>query len=256
MELNETRVNTFGTPMRIVKIVNDRDIDVEFMDEHGYIKQHNSYVNFRRGNIKNPYDKTCWGVGYIGVGKHIRHNPNGNMNIVYNVWRSMIERCYGEKVKDKHRTYYGIVECCEEWFNYQNFAEWYEENKYECEGRLHLDKDILYPGNKKYSPQRCLLVPQRINMIFQNLTNKNGLPNGVEKHGDKYSANYRGKVYGKYDTVEEAYSIYAEKKKQAIVAVANEYRDRIPAKVYDAMMNYEVRIENDKNYRKKDKENV
>lgn len=33
-------------------------------------------------------------------------------------------------------------------------------NKYECDERLYIDKDILYPGNKVYSPDTCLLVPQ------------------------------------------------------------------------------------------------
>ena len=62
---------------------------------------------------------------------------------------------------------------------FQNFAKWFDDNKYEVDGRLHIDKDILYPNCKIYSPETCLLIPQRINMLFLNKPNKRGLPNGI-----------------------------------------------------------------------------
>lgn len=249
MRVGEERPNNFGTPMKIVKIVKENDIDVEFLDEHHFIKTHTTYGNFKNGCIKNPYDKTCWGVGYIGVGKYIRHNSDGNMNIVYNVWRSMIERCYSERHKDAHRSYYGISECCEEWWNYQTFAEWYKANEYGCEGRLHLDKDILIEGNKLYSPDRCLLVPQRINLLFMNKSNNRGLPNGVYKNKDGYYAKLKSKDLGTYATIEDAYRAYAKERKRVVIEVANEFKGKIPTKVYDALMGHEFRIENDKNYK-------
>ena len=70
--------------------------------------------------------------------------------------------------------------------NFQNFAQWYDNHKYECDGRLHIDKDIKYPGNKLYSPYHCILVPQRINMLFSNKLNKRGLPNGIDKNKKGY----------------------------------------------------------------------
>ena len=136
----------------------------------------------------------------------------------------------------------------EEWMNFQNFAEWYYANQYEVKGRLHIDKDILYPGNKFYSPYHCLLVPQRINMLFTNKSNKRGLPNGIKRNGNKYQVQYNTQCLGSSDTLEEAYELYAKRKKEVIVEVANEYRNIIPDKVYQALLNYEVRIENDKNY--------
>ena len=115
-------------------------------------------------------------------------------------------------------------------------------------GRLHIDKDIKYPGNKLYSPYHCLLVPQRINMLFSNKPNKRGLPNGIVKYKEGYLAKYAGKDLGKYPTLEEAYSIYSNAKKDVIITIANEYKNQIPEEVYTALLNYEVRIENDKNY--------
>ena len=48
--------------------------------------------------------------------------------------------------------------------------------------------------------------------------------------------------------MEEAYYIYSAKKKQEIVKIANEYKNIIPKEVYDALVDYEFSIENDKNY--------
>ena len=78
----------------------------------------------------------------------------------------MLERCYSQKTQEKHTTY---KECSvsEEWYNFQNFAEWMDKNyNYETMQKWHLDKDILFKGNKIYSPERCAFVPQEINVLF------------------------------------------------------------------------------------------
>lgn len=239
--------NTNGTLMKIIAYRSSSDIDVEFLDNHHYVKTNTTISNFNKGTIKNPYAPTAFGVGYIGEGNYMA-NRSDNDAPEYCCWKSIIERCYSEKFQGVHKAYYMISEICEEWKNYQNFAEWYHKNKYDVEGRLHIDKDILYPGNKIYSPYHCLLVPQRINMLFLNKRNKRGLPNGIRKDGNRYYAKYNSIELGSASTMEEAYEIYARYKKAEIIKVANEYKEVIPQKVYDALLNYEVRIENDKNY--------
>ncbi len=114
--------------------------------------------------------------------------------------------------------------------------------------RLHIDKDILFPNSYVYSPETCLLVPQRINMLFLNKPNKRGLPNGIRECKNGYSAKYNNKELGTYETVEEAFIIYALEKEKTIKRIANEYKDIIPIKVYDALYAYKVQITNDKNY--------
>lgn len=240
--------NTNGTLMKIIAYRNSNDIDVEFLDKYHYVKTNTTMSNFNSGSIKSPYDLTTLGVGYIGEGKYKvkisnKHTPE------YDCWKSIIERCYDEKKREKYKSYYRISEICEEWKNFQNFAEWYCQNQYEIDERLHIDKDILYPGNKIYSPYHCLLVPQRINMLFLNKRNKRGLPNGIRKEGDKYLAKYNQEDLGVTNTVEEAFELYAKRKKEEIVKIANEYKKIIPKKVYEALMNYEIRIENDKNFK-------
>lgn len=245
--IGEIRENTKGTKMMIIRERNTNDIDVEFLDDFHYVKEHTTYINFKIGKIKNPYDKTVFEMGYTGVGKY-KISENKINTPEYAVWRAMIARCYAESQKEMYKAYNGVSTMCAEWLNFQNFAAWYEENKYEVEGRLHIDKDIKYPGNKLYSPYHCILIPQRINMIFTNKENKRGLPNGIIKEYNKYYAKYADHDLGSYESLEKAYSVYAKAKKEAIVNVANEYKNIIPAHVYEYLMRYEVKIENDKNY--------
>lgn len=246
-KLGEIRSNSNGTLMKIIAYRKSNDIDIEFLDDFHYIKEHQTYSNFCRGNIKNPYDRTLCGVGYIGVGKYMTRNSiTHKQEKTYQIWTALFDRCY--RNKDKYPAYHNKCEVCEEWHNYQIFAKWYEENRYECDGRLHIDKDILNPNCNTYSPNNCLLVPQRINMLFMNKPNDKGLPNGIEKYASGYFAKYNNKELGIYETLEEAFNVYATYKEKIIKKVADEYKDIIPSQVYEALVSYKVDIKNDKNY--------
>ena len=245
--LGETRLNKQGTMMKIVRYGSYTDIDVEFMDDFHYIKEHQAYVNFKNGGIKNPYDRTTYGVGYLGDGIYMA-KENNKIVEGYRVWHDIMRRCYSEHSKDRFPAYYHICTVSEEWHNYQNFAKWFNDNKYEVNERLHIDKDILCPGNKKYCEEMCMLVPQRINMLFANKPNKRGLPNGISKCKTGYCAEYNGKHIGTFMTVEKAYEEQTKKKKEEIVKVANSYKGIIPNEVYDAVISYEFSLSNDKNY--------
>lgn len=94
-----------------------------------------------------------------------------------------------------------------------------------------------------------MLVPHRINALFINKQNNRDLPNGIYRtKGGRYSAKYNHENLGTYDILEEAYAIYAIKKKENILCYAEEYKNIVSEKVYNALVNYEVQIENDKNY--------
>lgn len=234
--------------MKIIAYRSYTDIDIEFLDEFHYIKEHQTYSNFIRGQVKNPYDRTVYGVGFIGIGKH-KVAISKVVTPVYKAWAGMLERCYSKNMKHRNSTYYHISTVCDEWHNFQIFGDWYEENKYEINERLHVEKDILIPGNKIYSPDTCLLVPQVINALFINKTNNRNLPNGIFRCGNgKYLARYTHLELGVYDSVEEAYDAYTKEKKRNIIKVADKYKDIIPTKLYEALIRYEFKIENDRNY--------
>lgn len=232
--------------MKIIRYNGKSDVDIEFLDDFHYIKRNQLYANFVSGGVKNPYDRTVYGVGYIGVGEY-KPSINKKNTQEYDLWKNMLERCYCEKRRHRAKTYINC-EVCEEWHNFQNFAKWFHENKFECKDRLHVDKDIIKAGNQVYCPQYCLLVPQKVNVLFVNKSNNRGLPNGIHKYGNKYTAKYNHSELGSYNTLEEAYETYAKEKKKEMIRVANEYKSVLPKRTYDYIVNYELKIENDKNY--------
>lgn len=250
--IGEIRNNNFGTPMKIISARNKSDIDIQFLDDDRYIKKHCSYHLFKKGEIKNPYDRKIAGIGYIGVGKYKSYLPEEHHVHAYQIWRMLIVRCYEEKFKETYPTYFEECIVCDEWKNYQNFARWYEENEYSVAERLHIDKDILIPGNKLYSTDTCILLPQKINAMIINVPNRDGLPNGVLKaDSGKYYSSYGTKHLGVYNTIEEAFEIHAREKEQAIKNIAEEYKNIIPNKVYKALMGYRCIMEADRNVMRK-----
>ena len=117
-----------------------------------------------------------------------------------------------------------------------------------------LDKDILCKGNKVYSRDTCIFVPERINLLFVKHDNARGNnPIGVE---DLPSGNYQVRCndvngericLGTYSTKEEAFRVYKEYKQKAIKKVIDSYEGKIPEPYYsrlrEAMYNYEVEID-------------
>lgn len=242
--LGEIAKNNKGTEMKIIAYKKQSDIDVEFLDEHHYIKQHSTYTNFIKGEIKNPFDRITFGIGYLGTDEGI-WNVN-TPKVQYNTWKDMIERCCVENTKDKFSHCYDEVTCCDEWLCYKNFDEWYRKNIYEIPNgeRIHLDKDIKYKGNKVYSPYHCILVPQSINEQFKENNRKRkdaDLPYTVHrKSNGKYEASYRGVSLGAFDTVEESAESYKKAKKKNIVELVSKY-DNMPEEVKQIILNAEIR---------------
>ena len=116
---------------------------------------------------------------------------------------------------------------------------------------LCVDKDILSHGNRIYCPEKCILVPNRLNSLFAKSGSIRGdLPIGVSKYwydNNRYLAsmkigNKRSYFIGIYSSANEAFEAYKIEKEKLIKNLAGEYKNIIPKKVYDALMNYEVLI--------------
>ncbi|HFD2033567.1 TPA: hypothetical protein ACF2DD_002144 [Clostridium perfringens] len=138
-------------------------------------------VILKKGTIKSHFTPTVYDVGIVG--KEKVKNKYGKIYPSYITWRNMIQRCYDEKLKDKYSTYKNCT-VCDEWLYYPNFKQWYDNNYYEVNNEeMHLDKDILNKGNKVYSPETCVFVPQSINSLFIKSDKTRGdLPIGVDWH--------------------------------------------------------------------------
>lgn len=232
--------------MQIIKYSAYNDILVRFDD--GY-EVKNIYWNFKLGNIQNPYDKTVYGKGYLGEGNY-KNKINGKKTRQYNTWHDMLRRCYDEEHRIKNPTY---IDCsvCDEWLNYQNFAEWYDENYYDIDNQImHIEKDIIHKGNKIYSPENCVFVPAFINSLFtRNDINRGNLPIGVywSNKKKKYisqcsEGNGIQAFLGDYNNPIDAFNTYKIHKEQLIKSIANENINKIPKRLYNAMINYQVEI--------------
>ena len=248
----EEGLNNFGSKMIIKEYRKRVDIDVYF-PEYDWTFEHARYSNFKKGGIKCPYEPRYYGVGCLGEGKY-KMSENGKNTDEYNIWYHMLRRCYDPKFHERESTYKGCK--VEEYLlNFQNMCEWIEENYYEVPGeKMHLDKDILCKGNKVYSRDTCIFVPQRINNLFTKSDKSRGKnPIGVT---ELPSGNYQvqcwagnGKqIYlGTYITKEEAFQVYKQCKKKVIKETIDSYEGKIPEPHYGrlktAMYNYEVEID-------------
>lgn len=80
----------------------------------------------------------------------------------YDVWCSMIHRCYGDH-KRKSMLRYKDCYVCDEWLYFSNFKSWME--KQDWEGKV-LDKDLIILNNKIYSPESSVFVSRKINQFL------------------------------------------------------------------------------------------
>ena len=251
--IGEKTTNNFESEMIIVnqyRYNNVTYIDVYF-PKYDCVVKHVEYKQFKKGWLRCPYEPRTYGKGYLGEGKY-KTKENGKKTKCYKVWQSMLQRCYDSKYRRREPTYKGcIVE--DYWLNFQNFAEWYYDNYYELENeRVELDKDILHKGNKIYSHENCIFVPQGINKLFTKRQNYRGdLPIGVCLKDKRYMAQCSngGKQIklGTYPTPEEAFQVYKTYKEQVIKDTIDLYEGIIPEPQYSRLKkiiyNYEVKID-------------
>lgn len=141
--------------LEIIKYKNCHDVAVRFLDT-GHITSKSSSL-IRSGLAKDNLRPSVCGVGFIGVGQY-KAWVNGKQTTAYQTWNNMIKRCYSVTGKD-YKYYMGKgVTVCEEWHNFQNFAEWYYDNYPNDGNKYEVDKDILKDGNNSYCPQFCMFV--------------------------------------------------------------------------------------------------
>lgn len=149
--------NNYGD-FKVTKYIDCKNVKIEFLAT-GYRTTVEARC-IKIGNIKDYLAPSVFGVAYIGIGKH-KVSINRKHTKTYTTWRSMLQRCYDQKYQSRQPAYEGCS-VCDEWHNFQNFAEWFEVNYIKG---YHLDKDIKIKGNRVYSPDACLFVSQAQNSI-------------------------------------------------------------------------------------------
>ena len=174
---------------------------------------------------------------------------NGRKIKEYRLWVHMLGRCLDEKYKQRQPTYEGVT-CCDEWLSMTKFIEDVSQMKGYGFNGWELDKDILIKGSKFYSKDTCCFVPQEINSLLIKRDKVRGVyPVGVyfDKAGGKFRAqlsiNGKRKFLGRFDTAEEAFQAYKVAKEAYIKVVANKWKDQLGERVYQALINYVVDID-------------
>ena len=178
-----------------------------------------------------------FGVGINDADYQVRPTINGKRVTCkfYMKWYSMLSRCYSGKVKQAHPTY---AECtsCHEWLTFSNFKKWMESQDWQGK---EIDKDILFPGNKVYSPERCVFVDSRTNsFIIDSRASRGEWPIGVNwhRHNEKFHTHCRNpfidkqEYIGEFDCPQKAHEAWRKRKHQLALQLADlQTDDRVAA---------------------------
>ena len=186
--------------------------------------------------------KLVCGIGFNSKGEYKTY-LNGKR--AYTTWYNMIRRCYDPEYHEKRPTY---LDChvCDEWLDYQCFAQWYENQTYNHKG-YEIDKDLLMPKNKIYSPETCCFVPSQLNSLLVDCGSVRGeYPQGVSfdriAKGFQAHINFNGKrkKLGCFDDPKEAYQVYKAAKERHVKNEALKWANSIQWEVFVALMNWEL----------------
>lgn len=170
-------------------------------------------------------------------GKHLKE---------YELWYDLLKRCYNTTPRKRELTYVGC-QASENFKNYSFFHEWCQNQIGFNQEGFHLDKDLLFKGNKLYSEDTCLFVPSELNtLLISSRASRGKSPVGVSAHGNKFQARcHTGKTsnfLGHFDTPDEAFNAYKEAKETFIKLQAEKWKAFIDPRAYAALMAYEVLI--------------
>lgn len=141
---------------------------------------------------------------------------------------------------------YEGVSISEEFSDFQRFCNWCVQQAGWGLG-YDLDKDLLKPGNTVYCPEHCVFLPRVLNL---HIASREGryLPGAVlfkTKGGkERWIAQAGGggttRYLGRYATEQEAHEVYCANKEALVKELANQYRDTIDPRAFDALMEWKV----------------
>lgn len=217
-----------------------------------------SHIN--AGSIKPKTQRTVFNVGYVGYGKWVPPSfkllSEGQEFIppkIYRFWARMLDRLYNTKTltKKQNKNYLYAV-ASDEFKCAQNFVEWAINQPYWDQPDAELDKDLLGNG-LLYSEDTCCFLPRKINIFLADFYSKkvSDLPKGVNLIAPRTENSKQGYVarchsgserlyLGYFDTPEEAFLVYKETKEKVAKQLAEEYKDKISYKAYEALYNFTV----------------
>ena len=191
---------------------------------------------------------SVYGVGYMGNNPELKSSCNGKKCPIYDTWYRIIERCYSKKVHERFPTYIGCY-TSEEFTDYSKWRIWYDNYQYKHEG-WQLDKDLLVKGNKIYSSETCVFLPHIINSVLTKSNKTRGkylIGAYFDTHNNKFKAHIskygKNTTLGYFENEIDAHLAYKEAKEEYLKELAEEYKDMLDPRAYNALQNYVVDID-------------
>jgi hypothetical protein len=173
------------------------------------------------------------------------------------LWENMKSRIdYLPTVDEGKFGKYSLVEVCDDWKDFQLFAEWFSQMV--VDGKYNqgwqLDKDILFKNNTMYSPETCAFLPEEVNKALNIKSRFRGeLPVGMSRYKDKphlIAVEYRCKNKDfcvRFNTtdskIEESFLVYKRARESYIKHLANLYKNQLEERAYNALLSYEITLE-------------
>lgn len=162
----------------------------------------------------------------------------------YRAWKNMIMRCYSSKYQERCPTYRGCS-VSEEWLTFTVFKNWMETQDWEDK---QLDKDLLFEGNKIYSPESCVFVTRMVN----NFTTDSGAVRGewpIGVNWDKRDGKFMSRCsnpftqkrehLGLFTCEQEAHKAWLKRKRELAKELAAIQTDpRVSKALVDRYTNY------------------
>ena len=231
---------------KIVKYNNSKNVEIQFL-KTGY-ETLVQLGDIKNGLIKDPYSPSVYSVGITGT----KYPPsiNGVNTKEYALWKHMLRRCYSNTYKKKYTTYEGC-EASENFKSYEYFYEWcHRQVGFGVDG-FEIDKDLLIKGNKVYSENTCVFLPQEINKVLTKRESSRGeyligvyWCNTKKVFVARVNKNKGKQEYlGSFKTELEAYNAYKTAKEAFVKEQANKWKDKIDVRAYEALMKYQVEID-------------
>lgn len=162
---------------------------------------------------------------------HCKKKSGGS---AYSTWLAMLARCYS----GRYKAYEGCT-VCEDWLLFSNFKRFYDE--FWRDG-FELDKDILIPGNKVYSPSTCIYVPRKINgFVISNSSRMGEYPTGVyyNKRDKAFIATImdgrKSRYIGSFDNPMSAHMAWHARKVEQTIALKKEC-DEVSPILFERLM--------------------
>lgn len=134
-----------GYQVIVIDYVNAKKVQVMFLDENKWTTW-TTWIILKNGELRNAFHPSVYEVGYLGVDEHGNRQNTSKFRKEYEMWHSMMDRCYGDK---EHHKSYKNVTVCKEWHSFSQFLKDMPKIKgYELwknnTGGISLNKDIYY----------------------------------------------------------------------------------------------------------------